>query len=477
MKPPVAVFALITLSLATFTKGDTPFCDKCHCSKEEPLIVDCASVKITNLFEDYYWMDKTTNISYSIAALNLSSNDLGDIKKIFPKSNLTVLDLSNNYIRSLDDQVFTNLEMMEILILSYNEIEHLNPNTFRGIRIDGDDYPLESLKKLYLDHNKLHTLPQDVFEHLQNEIKVLDLSDNPFTVIDQQTTIAIGSLIFLEELYMKNTQLSQLPEHFLHTPKYLKILDISGNSFQEIPETLVEAKSLSSLDISNNPFVTFGGKNIFPRIDTLKVLHICNMPQLQKIEEKALSNLVNLEELHICNNPALDYIDPNVLSRKDVENEIWPQIRKFYLCNNKLTHIDSHILAHWDTLTDLDIRGNSWTCECENQWLVETLMPIYVEINRSQASEVKCAAPVEMQRYTLYELFEKKTDMRCLDLYGHRPERDAAILVGTLIGVLLGIPLILLGVWVYQKYFYGYFDKSPAAYSRQFYTRTNSVDF
>lgn len=59
-----------------------------------------------------------------------------------------------------------------------------------------------------------------------------------------------------------------------------------------------------------------------------------------------------------------------------------------FLQNNKLTYIEYDLVLKWDSLTELDIRDNPWTCECENQWLVDQLMPAYIKINESIASEV-----------------------------------------------------------------------------------------
>lgn len=66
--------------------------------------------------------------------------------------------------------------------------------------------------------------------------------------------------------------------------------------------------------------------------------------------------------------------------------------------------------------------------------------------------------------------------MRCLDLYGNRPEKDATILVGILAGLLIGIPLVLLIMFAYQRHWFGVFDSSPAAFSRQFYSKAGSDD-
>lgn len=107
---------------------------------------------------------------------------------------------------------------------------------------------------------------------------------------------------------------------------------------------------------------------------------------------------------------------------------------QLYLQQNMLSRIDMPLLAHWDVLTDLDIRQNPWTCECENQWFLEELIPIYEKINETQAKEVMCAAPIEMEGQSFYNLSKAKREMRCLDLFGNRPERDGTILVGILAG-------------------------------------------
>lgn len=81
-----------------------------------------------------------------------------------------------------------------------------------------------------------------------------------------------------------------------------------------------------------------------------------------------------------------------------------------------------------------------------------------------------------MSSLTLYDVYEKQSTMRCLDRYGHRPERDGVLLVGILAGVLITIPLVLFVIYAYQRHWFGLFDSSPAGFSRQFYKRTVSED-
>lgn len=74
------------------------------------------------------------------------------------------------------------------------------------------------MEVLKLGYNALHSLHQDLFEHLAN-LKVLSLEGNPFTVIDSATVMAISSLPYLEKLYLSYCDLDDLPEHLFHTPK------------------------------------------------------------------------------------------------------------------------------------------------------------------------------------------------------------------------------------------------------------------
>lgn len=66
----------------------------------------------------------------------------------------------------------------------------------------------------------------------------------------------------------------------------------------------------------------------FPDMTTLKILHLCNMPELREIGEHSLSGLENLEELYINDNIGLTSLSHATLIRANVENPIWPRIKK-----------------------------------------------------------------------------------------------------------------------------------------------------
>lgn len=68
---------------------------------------------------------------------------------------------------------------------------------FQGRFLPEEYEPLVAMRVLNLAYNDLHSLNQDLFEHLP-ELEELDLSGNPLTTIDHVTLIAISSLPMLK---------------------------------------------------------------------------------------------------------------------------------------------------------------------------------------------------------------------------------------------------------------------------------------
>ncbi|CAG9815183.1 unnamed protein product [Phaedon cochleariae] len=471
-------------ALAVTNNSNSPFCKLCICSWNHEgtyTNVSCTKPIPNYAFENSSWIENDSNKPYEYTAVSFQNNHFNNLSYVFPRSNLIYFNLAHNDIFRISDSVFRNLQNMVVLILSYNDLEIIHPDAFKGVYMETRYEPLRSLKELRLDHNKLHTLNQDMFEHT-TDIEILDLSHNPIEIIDDHTLLAIDSLAFLKELYLQYTELKTLPDNLLHTPKYLKVLDLSGNTrINKIPDTIAQAGNLEKLFLNNTGFINLTQESGFPKLKNLKVLHLCRNQHLSHIEKHSLCNLVNLEELYLCDNIDLTYIDPMALAlpMKSGGSSVWPPIKKLYIGNNKLAYLDSDIIARWDSLSELDIRDNPWTCECENQWLIDDLVPRSLKINENMTKEIRCAAPIEMKQYTFYDLYEKKSHMRCLDMYGATPEKDAAILVGVLAGVLITIPVILFLLLAYQRRWFsvfGFCDNSPAAYSRRFYKASATDD-
>ncbi|KAG6443873.1 hypothetical protein O3G_MSEX003089 [Manduca sexta] len=412
---------------------ESGICRQCICKDDK---VNCFDQGLTKFFSLDEWKALT---ELKPKVVDLSENAFTNVTVIGDLP-IEVLNLSRCSIETIEKASFRDLQEMRVLDLSHNQLTSakLSPHAFEG-RFSPEEYePLTSMRVLSLAYNDLHSLNQDLFEHLP-ELEELDLSGNPLTTIDHVTLIAISSLPMMKVLRMRSCQLTEIPEKFLHTPRFLERLDISDNRLTAVPQELEETKNLVYLNLNQNPIVELNMESEdypgFPRLRKLQELHMCNMQSLRRIGAGALAGLENLVRLHLSYNPSLEFIDPKALARPDDIGETydWPLIKELYVKSNNLSEIDSRMLSRWDLLEKLDVSDNPYLCDCSTQWMVDILVPL-VDEKGSNSSLMVCQEPIEMRGYTMKHLHDIHRHMRCVDKYGHRPERDGAILLGTLIG-------------------------------------------
>ncbi|CAB3257480.1 unnamed protein product [Arctia plantaginis] len=451
-------------------------CRVCSCKDDK---VDCFDKKIADYFNLQQWADLK---EIKPKEVDLSENLFTNVT-MMAELPIEVLNLSRCRIDVIQSGSFKDLQNMRVLDLSYNKLTtaKLSPHAFEGRYAPEEYEPLASMRILNLAYNDLHSLNQDLFEHLP-ELEQLDISGNPLTTIDHVTLIAISSLPRLKVLRMRSCQLDEIPEKFLHTPRYLERLDISDNHLTIVPQELDETKNLVYLNLNQNKIVRLDMSSEdhpgFPRLRKLEELHMCNIPTLKYIGAGALAGLENLKRLHLSFNPSLEHIDPKALARPDEigETYVWPMLKELYLKSNNLTEIDSRLLSRWDLLEKVDVSDNPFLCDCSTQWMVDDLTNTVDKLG-GNSSLMHCHEPVEMKAYTMKHLHDTRRTMRCVDKYGNRPERDGAILLGLLIGVLLAVPLMLALVLLWRHGYFAWIGlRPPADVSRAFYKRAPAED-
>ncbi|CAF3360343.1 unnamed protein product [Rotaria sp. Silwood1] len=167
------------------------YLDLCHTQLND--------IQLNKLFSQIDMPDLTTLI--------LSNNNIKILKTKFP-TRIRYLDLSNNYIKSLDYTSFKSLYSLNILNLSYNSPLDIQQDTFTrvpyleildltsslpSLPIDDLFLPLQKLRYLNLSLNNLNSLPRFPIPHdahtiasYDHHLPVLnvDLSNNNFNRID-----------------------------------------------------------------------------------------------------------------------------------------------------------------------------------------------------------------------------------------------------------------------------------------------------
>ncbi|XP_053679676.1 leucine-rich repeat neuronal protein 3-like isoform X2 [Anopheles nili] len=447
-------------------------CKNCTCKKDTGSF-DCSSKQLgSKTFPLEAWQSLKAS-GFEVKSILLVSTGLKEVQR-FPAMDVTTLDLSHNEITTIEKPSFKNLTMLEVLDLSHNRLksESLTPDIFVGHYSTSEFEPMQRLRVLRLGANDLHSLNQDLFEHLP-ALEELSLELNPFKVIDQQTEIAIASIDRLVSLDLSYMELEDIPKYLLHTPKGLRVLNLTGNLLHSVPNALSYATGLNWLSLDENPIDSIIIGSEFPALKQLTFLSLSYMTQLKVIGHHAFSGLALLQEIHITNNPHLSHLDGRAFVRNDTTNpemQDWPPVKRLYLHNNNISYMDPQLLVQWDSMELIDIRVNPWACDCSNRWLLLTLLPI---IERTTPAILNNIDPPQMAGFSMVDLAHKHTHMRCPDGVGNNPANDGALLMGLLIGVLIAIPFTA-AVWcVYKRGCFGLFGRTSAtAYSRAFYSRT-----
>ncbi|XP_014210826.1 toll-like receptor 13 [Copidosoma floridanum] len=439
-------------------------CDVCNCTEKT---MDCSNRGLNMSVFDY---DFPADKHYDV--LDFSHNKIGRIRPL-PTTQVFKLVFRNNNVSIIDDHSFKLVANLTELDLSHNSLsfESLSPHAFRG-HFSSESYEtLKKLRKLDLSHNNFISLKPNIFEHVTG-MTHLNLSHNPLKVFNQMLITTITTISLLEDLSMSHCQFKKIDATAMRIHQRLKILDLSYNLFQEPPNVLEDVNSLESLILDGNPIVNLTAENGFPSMKSLKALSMSDMPKLVWIGEGSMCHLQALESLRITNCPNFTDIDEDALALKSSSGgTTWPLIKALDLSNNALKYLPDNLIARWDDVKQLHLKDNQWHCDCDNQNLIGVILPKYgKKLMGSEASELRCAAPPEHSNRTLESLAGWK--LRCPDMYGARPERDSAVLIGMLVGVLLSVPIVLVFFVFWKRGYFFCSTQGPAAFSRAFYKRT-----
>ncbi|CAL8363716.1 unnamed protein product [Arctogadus glacialis] len=280
------------------------------------------------VFKDLFNLNKLMLQNSSIDQLN------GAFKKNTP--NLKTLSLLNNKLTFLDHGEFKALNSLQTLTLKWNKLEKLNDGTFFG---------LASLTNLNLESNQITEITNATFGDLK-ALKTLNLQSNqikyasvepipfpPFAEFSQLDTLFISA-------QSRPHKWSNFPQNFLQGLTNLSILYMDGNHLTSVhPHTFNYTPNLNVLHLSKNFFfLTDIPDNLFSPIQKLKSLYI-SMTNLRSLDFLLHANLTELELLQVGYN-------------------IFSLIRK-------------PVMLSLPALTDLDMQGNSFTCNCDNAWFLQ----------------------------------------------------------------------------------------------------------
>lgn len=273
--------------------------------------------------------------------MSFSGNDIPFLNQL-PATEVTVhFSCRHCGIKEISDEVFIDVPMIYRVDLSWNELNDLIPEVFKG-RYNTDTYEQIGLIELDLSHNLLEILEPLLFEHVVG-LRVLNLAYNKLNFEHPSTIDALATLKNVEKLDLSHTGIETLPVKILSD--HLVELNIYGNKFLTVPESLsLGGAGLKWLNVGGNLIEKIDDGN-FTGMTSLRTLQISDMENLQYVHPNAFSQMTTLESLFCRNNTKLTSIDIGSLHYPTIRTVSLPTAYAQYFIHRTSRIIQSVFLS------------------------------------------------------------------------------------------------------------------------------------
>lgn len=179
----------------------------------------------------------TLDLSYNQLQSLPSSDGFRSLRKL---RNFT---LQGNKISALNDGQFANMDL-EILDLSRNLIATVSPNSFMY---------LKGVLRLDLSYNKIHNLPEYVFQPISSTVYDLKLNNN-HALIKLPPTLFNG-MRKMNALNLSSCAIDELSGEHFQQDFSLRQIDISNNWLKYLPQSFIDKSMyMQYVRLVNNPW-------------------------------------------------------------------------------------------------------------------------------------------------------------------------------------------------------------------------------
>ena len=292
--------------------------------------------------------------------LNLRNNHIAAIQ-ISHLASLEFVDLSHNQIVELPPKWITLIDGLRILNLSHNKLKHISPHAFHKVTLNHMDLSYNQLSTLHsfgmlklsmlvLAHNKMHTIMDDAFMHLEQTLEDLDLSYNFFTHLPDHH---FGDFVALQRLNLAGNDLGNALKagkngHLFYSLRHLQVLDLSRNNVTLLPHAHVQyLHHLTTLDLHENKVHHLSDISLqdMASLAKLDVSH----NQLHSVDTALLSELQYLEMVDFIFNPfqcSCDLVDLVLWINSTSVNVLGLEDHRQYTCTVPHTQRTRYIMTY-----------------------------------------------------------------------------------------------------------------------------------
>ncbi len=286
------------------------------------------------------------NLSILVHASSLLQNELIIKNKIyehlgpnlFQNYSIETLELTNNEIRTIDNEAFETINNLSQLILKRNFIKQINFIS----------KSLNNLTKLDLNDNELQLVDDRAFDRLAN-LYELDLSDNSISLIEQDAFVRLKKL---GSLKLHLNSIENLAPRLFRSQINLVFLNLKDNLIKNLdPESFYGLKRLYDIQIGFNLIKHLYSDN-FIYLNGLKNNLELSSQNIMEIDEFAFRNLANLtNELDLSSN-VMTKLRNNTFYGLDSLNLL-------KLSHNKISYLNVGSFSGLKSLVHLELSSNN----------------------------------------------------------------------------------------------------------------------
>nr|XP_030722305.1 leucine-rich repeats and immunoglobulin-like domains protein 3 isoform X5 [Globicephala melas] len=330
----------------------------------------------------------------SLETLDLSGNNISELKTALPPLQLKYLYINSNRVTSMEPGYFDSLaNTLLVLKLNRNRISALPPKMFRLPQlqhlelnrnkiknVDGLTFQgLGALKSLKMQRNGVTKLMDGAFWGLSN-MEILQLDHNNLTEI---TKGWLYGLLMLQELHLSQNAITRISPDAWEFCQKLSELDLTFNHLSRLDDSSFLGLSLlNTLHIGNNK-VSYIADCAFRGLSSLKTLDLKNNEISWTIEDMngAFSGLDKLRRLILQGN-RIRSITKKAFTGLDA-------LEHLDLSDNAIMSLQGNAFSQMKKLQQLHLNTSSLLCDCQLKWL-----PQWVAENNFQSFvNASCAHP------------------------------------------------------------------------------------
>ena len=247
------------------------------------------------------------------------------------------IDLSNNFLATLEESYFKEVKQVEEIFLTNNVINSIDENTFAENlqlkRIFLSDNYIQNFSSSLIQNNsmlKLLNLDLNYFEHLSDNFLIsdsLEILNLIYCQVKTISSLAFKSLPSLKTLRMAHNFVSTLPNDLM-VPSSLKSVDLCFNSFEDevylpkdlfkvtsillntnaitdfvkFPEEDTTENSLNYIDLSGNPLLLENENVTWPDVISQATTVVLISCQLSKFPNNLFGSTSRIQNLNLDQN-------------------------------------------------------------------------------------------------------------------------------------------------------------------------------